>query len=192
LNKIKLNREVAAYRAGNEESLVYIFETINPLIEKASRDLENYIDEFTKFDCRVILELKRLIKTFKEDEHDFLSAAKAVIDRTKSQYYKRDSRNSKLYTSMNALETVEDEDKVGYQFADRRQNVEDEVLLNEKITLLAQGDNRRKIILTEWTKGATSKSISELLAQQLGGKADSHYRFIKRFKSECQNALAGY
>lgn len=183
MDKVHLNNLVISYREGDETALEEIFSTVNPLIEKASYEMEKFIDDFTKFDCRVIREIGRLVKTFDELEHDFLSSVKAIISRTKSQYYRRDSRKHSKLVSINALASVEDDDTLGYQFV-APDNVEEDVILNEKIALLAQGDFRKTVVLTEWIKGADDKSISLLLAQQIGGKAESHRKFITRFKTQ--------
>lgn len=189
MNKKQLNQMVMQYQNGDEYAMEAIFNAVNPLIEKASAEIERFVDEFTKFDCRTVVELKRLIKTFDGEKHDFLSSAKAVIDRTKSQYIRRDSRKSELHTSMEFLAEPQG-DALGYQFEDTLASVEDEVMFNEKIALLAEGDSRKTTILIEWARGAEDKSISELLAQLFGGNPTGHRSFIKRFKSKCQDRLA--
>lgn len=184
--KQQLNSLVGCYQRTEEEVyLREIFKQVNPIIERASRELEHLITDVTKFDCRVVLKAKKLIESFDEDKHDYLAAVKAIVSREKADFIRR--RRSKLEeTSLDALasgEGSEEGDGLGYQFKSS-ENVVGTILLNEKIALLAQGDSRKKVILNEWSKGADDKSISELLAQRFGGKAESHRKFITRFKTD--------
>lgn len=186
----QLNSLVVKYQNTREETyLTEIFRKVNPTIEKASKEIEHIITDVTKFDCRVILKAKNLIETFEEDKHDYLAAVKAIISKEKADFLRR-RRSKTEETSFEALAsgegTEEAGDGLGYQF-ESPEDVEGDVILKEKIALLAQGDPRKKVILAEWTKGAEDKAISELLAQRFGGKAESHRKFITRFKSrECQ------
>lgn len=183
-----INEWVRDYKNGNEGAIDGIFEAVRPIIEESSRELEPYVTVFTKFDCSVIKKLRRLAKTFNEGEHDFMSAAKAIILREKADFFKRrsdiDSEISK------ELLEGEDEEELGYQFEDVSADVEAEVLYKEKVDLLAQDDERKKVVLEHWTKGASDSSISELLAQLFGGKSESHRKFVRRFRKECQRILS--
>jgi hypothetical protein len=193
MNKQRVNSMVLAYQNGDETAFREIFDAINPMIERASREVEPFIEDFTKFDCRVVREIERLIKSFQYGSHDFMSSVKAVIERNKAQYIRRDSRKSSARVSMSKLEDgnkeSESDDNLGYQFKSTA-NTEDDVLFKERVTLLAQGDPRRKVILEQWSRGAEDLAISELLAQLFGGKSTGHRSFIKRFKTECRDRLA--
>lgn len=192
MNK-QLNNLVVTYQTTQDDFLIdEIFKSINPFIEKTSREIEHLIEDVTKFDCRMILKVKKLLETFDEEKDDFLSIVKTLISREKSDFIKRRSRKLEE-TSMNALTSGDSDEELGFQFEDPLARVEDEVVLNEKIALLAQDDLRRKIILTQWSKGADNKSISVMLAHQLGGNSESHRRFITRFRNdECRPLLKKY
>lgn len=182
----QLNSLVESYREGNKLALVEIFEHINPLIEKASKEIEMIVEDVTKFDCRMILKAKKLIEeTFNDSKGDFISVFKTTISLEKADFIKRRSRKLKE-TSLDALASGSEDGMAGYQF-EASDDVESEVLLKEKVALLAQGDSRKKVILTEWSKGANDKAISELLAQLYGGTAESNRVYISRFKTrECR------
>ncbi|MMZ61827.1 hypothetical protein D1872_239970 [compost metagenome] len=61
----------------------------------------------------------------------------------------------------------------------------------EKIAFLAEGDSRKLAILKAWTYQALNDSDTAiLLAQNYGGNTESHRRYVTRFKSRCQKALA--
>jgi len=188
MNKQHLNGLVLAYQNGNDAALNDLFAAVNPMIERASAEVEPFLDDFTKFDCRVIREISRQLKTFDYGRHDFLAMVKVIIQQSKSRFIKRNSRKSEGYVSMTSLEGDGEED-LGYQF-ESNANTEYDVEFNERVTLLAQGNPKKKCVLLQWSRGAEDKAISELLAQLYGGKAESHRKFIQRFKTECRNRLA--
>lgn len=188
MNKEKLNSLVIAYRRGNHEVLDEIFQTINPLIERASKEIEGKVADVTKFDCRLIIKAKKIVEeTFDEKKGDFISVFKTAVSREKEDFVNRRSK----YLDEVSMEFLAEPqgDELGYQFEDRRASVEDDIAYKEKVTLLAQGDERKEIILDQWTKGATDKSISEMLAHRFGGNEETHRRFITRFRPKCQNIL---
>ena len=61
----------------------------------------------------------------------------------------------------------------------------------ETITLLAQSDRRKELILNAWANGFTdNKEISSILADTLGGKSESHRKYIQRFRNDCRTELS--
>lgn len=187
MNKQKLNGLVLAYQNGDDTALAELFTTVNPMIERASLEVEPFLEDFTKFDCRVVREIKRQIDSFEYGRHDFLAAVKTIISQSKARFIRRNSRKSEGYVSMTALEGDGDEN-LGYQF-ESIESTEHDVFFKERVTLLAQGNPKKQTVLLQWSKGAEDKAISELLAQLHGGKAESHRKFIQRFKTECRNQL---
>lgn len=190
MDKQKLNSLVVSYKGGNELSLNEIFNTIQPLIEKAVTDISGFVDDTTKFECRMLLKAKRLAETFDERKHkSFYGAVKAVISKEKTYYLKKKARECELL-SLDLMESSDGDERAGYQFEDGSANVERDVLFKEKISLLAQGDSRKEIILSEWSKGVKDdKSIAMLLAQQYGGSIETHRSFLYRFRTKCQSLL---
>jgi hypothetical protein len=193
MNKQHINQMVLAYQNGDDTAMSDIFNAINPMIEKASREIEPFVEDFTKFDCRMVKKVQRLIQNFEYGKHDFLAAVKAIISKDKAQYIRRNTRKSEGYVSMTVLEggnkSEEGEESLGYQFKSK-DNTEHDVEFKERVTLLAQGNPKKETILLQWSRGAEDKAISELLAQLYGGKAESHRKFIQRFKTECRDRLA--
>jgi hypothetical protein len=188
LNKQQLNSLVASYKEGDNLALSKLFSEIHPLIERASLEVEPFVDNFTKFDCRVITEVKRQIDTFEHGKHDFLATVKTIISQSKARFIKRNSRNKEAYVSMTSLEGDGDEN-LGYQFKSLA-STEGDVLFKEQAALLAQGNPIKKFIIDQWSKGADNKSISEMLAHRFGGKSESHRKTIQRFKNDCKVALS--
>ena len=85
---------------------------------------------------------------------------------------------------------------VPYEIADTSINIENDVLdkldIQEKITLLAQGDLRKELILNAWTDGVTNDlELSRMLAHSTGGSVETHRKYIQRFRMKCQTKLAG-
>lgn len=104
---------------------------------------------------------------------------------TWSKLYKREEV---VYFSDMALDD-EEGNKEEFEPEDVLANIEGMLELEEKqkemVTLLAQNDHRRKLILTAWTKGFTNNlELSGILADTLGGKSESHRKFIQRFENE--------
>lgn len=185
MNRAQVDSLVQEYRGGNELALESIFRIVNPLIENASRMVEKVSDDPTKFDCRVLLKIKKAIED--PDVTNFIGYVKTIIDNEKSDFLTRRKRKRED-VSMTSLDGDEDED-LGYQFKSAA-STEADVMFKETVTLLAQGNPKRETILSQWAKGATDTSISELLAQLYGGNAKSHRVFVARFKTECRTRLA--
>lgn len=187
MKKHELNSLVLAHQNGDATAINDLFSAVHPLIERASVEVEPFLDDFTKFDCRVLREINRQLSTFEHGKHDFLAMAKTIISQSKARFIRRDSRKRESLVSMNALEGTGEED-LGFQFQSSS-NVEDDISFKERVTLLAQGNPKKQTVLLQWSKGAEDKAISELLAQLYGGKAESHRKFVQRFKTECRARL---
>lgn len=191
MERSQINSLVMSYKEGDEMALEELFRKVNPLIERASNELDRFVPDVTEFDCRMLIKIKHLIKGFSSEKHDFIAAVKSLITQEKSDFFNRRTKKLEEMSLEFLAEPDDGEDSLGYQFTDYGEDVEEKVLFKEKIALLAQGDPRKNLILNQWTKGATDTSISELLAQRFGGKAESHRKFISRFKSELRSELDG-
>jgi hypothetical protein len=185
LNKVLVNELAADYRNGNELALDEIFRKLNPLIENASRIIEKVSDDPTKFDCRVLLKIKKAIDD--PNIKDLAGYVKTIIGNEKSDFLTRRKRKREDI-SMTKFEGDGDED-LGYQF-ESTSNTEHDIEFKERVTELAQGDPIKETILLQWSRGAENKSISELLAQLYGGKAETHRKTVQRFKTECKARLS--
>jgi len=84
-----------------------------------------------------------------------------------------------------------DEQYETYEVEDELALIDDGILVNEKIALLAEGDSRKLAILNSWKNGCfNDSSTSVSLAKHFGGNSESHRKFINRFRTTCQKALA--
>src|SRR5690606_27356238 len=78
-----------------------------------------------------------------------------------------------------------------YEVEDELALIDDGILVNEKIAFLAEGDSRKLAILNNWQHGYYNDSnTSAFLAKRFGGNSESHRKFINRFRTTCQKALA--
>ena len=182
--KAIVNELVVNLRGGNELSFNEIFTIMYAHIEVVSRIVAKKHDDATKFEARV---LARMDKALADPRvNDFHGYVKAIINNEKADFVNRRKRQREDI-SMSAFES-DNEDDTGFQFVSKT-DVEAEVLYQERVTLLAQGNPKKEVILLNWTVGATDSAISEMLAHQFGGKAESHRKFIQRFRNDCRLAL---
>lgn len=185
--KRHLNSLAVSYRDGNEDAVDELFMAVAPYIERESNLISYYVDNFVKLDCRVTVKIKNFLEKFDEEKDDYLAVAKTIITRERFDFMNRRKRDAQMVSKDRAPEGT---DLNGWDIEDPLARAEDTVLFKEKITLLAEGDHRKELILLKWSEGEHDKNISELLAQRLGGKSESHRKFIGRFKTECKNRLA--
>ena len=84
-----------------------------------------------------------------------------------------------------------DADGITYDVIDDLAVVDDVIIVNEKIALLAEDDSRKLAILNAWSNGMFNDlEHAEFLAKQRGGNQAAHRKYIQRFRSQCQRALA--
>jgi hypothetical protein len=93
--------------------------------------------------------------------------------------------------SFEALAGGDVDGKKTYQFRDELALVDDGLITNEKIALLAEDDSRKLAILNAWSNGDYNDShTASVLADRHGGNAESHRKFITRFRTTCRGQLA--
>lgn len=174
----------------NPKNLIFIesameVDVIVSLVEQASRSIWHRIPDVTSFEhtCYVNIGMelaKGNVKTIEAMARYYIS--RAIARHIKKTKYVRLKSVEEI-----ASETDSHEDAMGYEPRDVLANVESGLEIKEAITLLAKGDRKRRLILTEWANGSTNDSeLSDTLASVLGGQARSHRKFIQRFRIECQ------
>lgn len=188
----QLNNLVIKYQDGDKNAINDICETVLPLIEKASENIWYKIRKQTDFECRCILKIKRAARNFEPSRGNFISLVHNIITHERSDFTER--RRRKLdESSYETLAGFDEESDQGYQFkdvlADVAGNTEGQVIFQEKIALLAQGDSEKLFILTEWSKCASDTAIAEVLANRKGKTLYSQKMVISRFRTKCQKLL---
>lgn len=106
---------------------------------------------------------------------------------------RHEERLKKYGVSLITMQYTEPDDDtpLEYEVPDDLAIIDRDLELKEKIAFLAEGDPRKMAILNAWTyKQFSDSSTAVLLAQSYGGKAESHRKYVSRFKSQCQKALA--
>lgn len=91
------------------------------------------------------------------------------------------------FTNEERDRTFQIEDENFVPMIDRILAEESESEVQKEISVLANGDVKKEFILKAWANGLTNDlDLSRLLAQSLGGKAESHRKYIARFRANCQ------
>ncbi|MEC2215087.1 hypothetical protein [Bacillus velezensis] len=155
-----------------------------PYVVREAEKLAHLIPDSTSFEQECYQAIGRALENLADNGREKKALIQRIIRETRHRFMKsRRSRNEVTIEAINEEGTV-------WEPEDTLASVEGEVLLKEKVALLAQDDERKKLILDTWTRGCTNDTeISTLLAQRFGGNAPSHRKFIQRFRSNCQREL---
>ncbi|MED1742042.1 hypothetical protein P4U97_21530 [Bacillus swezeyi] len=155
-----------------------------PFVIKESSKIAHLIPDFTSFEQECYQEIGRALERHRSNGRDKKALIRFAIREVKYRVLKNRKLRSDSYFEQHT------EGERVWEPVDVLADVEGEVLLKEKIALLAQDDPRKKTILAIWNRGCTNDSeISSLLAERFGGNPESHRKFIRRFRVHCQNQL---
>lgn len=188
----QLNKTLLAAKAGCVNSMWEIKYRFLDLIHTLSEDNRNSIANQSDFeeDCFKVIEetVARYDITKGEFPQLLYRCLTRRLSRTKARFKKR---LKQAVVVPFPLKTDDDGEEVEIDIIDDMAAVDNEIMLNERIAGLATGDPRKLVILKSWTDPYYCDSeTAVLLAEQLGGKAESHRKEIARFRSKCQKALA--
>lgn len=158
------------------------------IVQNVSESIWHRLPDVTVFEHFCYVEIGKAIA------HGNISSIEGfagyIARRAAARHLKRTGYESPKMFSEMASENREDEEEVEYEPIDVLADVESEVINKETVTLLAEGDCRRKKVLEGWALGNTNDSqISRSLARSFGGNADSHRKFVQRFRTSCQDKL---
>ena len=158
------------------------------LVQRASDKIWHSLPDVTSFEHTCYTNIGR--ELLKGEVKSLNSMAKYYISRAMARHLKR-TKYVRPDTFSEIANEINDEEEMTFEPTDVLANVEDEVLTKEMTALLAQDDQRKLVILGSWTIGNDNNTeISRLLAQSVGGKIESHRKFIQRFRNECREKLA--
>jgi len=170
-----------------EEAMKY--REIVELVAKASERIWHKLPDVTSFEHTCYRNIGE--ELLKGGVKSVRKMAKYYIRRAEARHIKETQYQH--HESLEALARYDDYSNEGFEPVDVLADVEGEALANmsakEKVTLLAQDDNRQKKILKAWLKGDSDTEISRSLARSLGGNESGHRSYIKRFKKTCQQRL---
>lgn len=157
-----------------------------PYIHHESERIAGIVPDQTSFEQRTLLSIGYWLDRYRENGRDKRALIQRIIKRESITYLKQTKRATAL-----SIEGMRDEGKASWEPEDVLSDVEGAILLKEKTALLSQGDLRKEMILTNWSRGCTNMSeIAMLLSQHFGGNIEAHRKFIRRFRLNCQRVLA--
>lgn len=155
-----------------------------PFVINESRKIEHRVSDVTSFEYECYHYIGAALDRYKDNGRE----KKALIQKIIREVRNRFLTNRKPRDEV-SIDSIKEGENI-WEPRDVLADVEGEVLLKEKIALLAQGDLRKKTILEIWNRGCTNDSeISSLLAKRFGGNPESHRKFIRRFRIHCQDQL---
>ncbi|MDH6597583.1 hypothetical protein [Bacillus aerius] len=157
-----------------------------PYIHHESERIAGSVPDQTSFEQRTLLSVGYWLDRYRENGRDKRALIQRIIKRESITYLKQTKRAAAL-----SIEGMRDGGNISWEPKDVLADVESEVLLKEKTALLAQGDLRKEMILTNWSRGCTNNTeIAMLLARHFGGNIEGNRKYIQRFRLKCQRELA--
>lgn len=190
----EINSLIAAYQNGDESALESLCKEFLPLLTSMSEKVWYKVKDNAKMECWCLRQLKYTLKKFDSRKGKARSLIIKTIAQERSKFL-RGVRGGeyKEPISMESLANEDDEGNVTpYETNDVLANVvENEVVegvsLNEKITLLAQGDPVKLAILNAWKDGIYNDlELSRMLAHSFNGNQESYRKKIQRFRNTCK------
>lgn len=178
-----------------KENLIFVekamsYPKVIEAVEEVSSRIWYKIPNITSFEHTCYVNIgKEIDKGIVENVE---SLARYIIKRAAARHVNRSIYEApKLFSELEIeLKRSNEDSDVEFEPEDVLANVENQVLQKEMIALLAQ-DDRSKKVLEAWSKGNTNASeISRFLAETLGGKTETHRKFIQRFENKLRRDLA--
>lgn len=184
----KLNRLATLAGKGCKDSIEDLCRHYLPYITEISERYKNRLSSETSFECTCLKMIERTIEEFDKSKGNFDRLVRSSIYNLTRVYLARGSRRLEKLLSINRDDENGEGDGVSiHELQDHTEDVAGKVNVKEMIAFLAEGDPRKEMILRCWSDGLTNDTkLSELLAQQFGGKARSHCKFIQRFRDRCR------
>lgn len=132
-----------------------------------------------------------VVRTFSPEKGDVYKLVMWNLRELLKQHRKRFSARPKVLSMSNTV--GESGAELGTQIIDDSASaiIDDKLMVNEKIALIAKGDPRKEMILKLWACGIDeTKHIARVLAKNCGGNISSHRIYTHRFRARCRKALA--
>ena len=175
------------------ENLIYVAEAMKfpevvRLVENASRQIWYKVKDETSFEYICYRNIGKAL--VEDDVKSVTGLAYIIISKAAGWCIK--NRPREKFSYIEDLAHNPDEEDVRIEVLDELADVESEVMANEMVAFLAEGDQRNEMILNAWKYGEFNFSaIAKDLAESFAGtKAESHRKHIQRFRSECERVLA--
>lgn len=192
LNKQQLNILATNAKNGDSDAMWEVKYHFQKMIHQMSEYNRNRLNQ-ADFEDECFKIIEDTVMRFEAEKGDLPQLVVNFIKRRLGRSTKRYSKKTKAdeYVTVPMVHNENTDGFTEYEIQDDLAIVENEILYNERITGLAAGDSRKLAILNTWSEPEYNDSkTAEELALQCGGKAESHRKFIVRFRSECKKALA--
>lgn len=194
MNNEELNKLAVKAGTGCSDSYLAILTHFLPRIYSTSDYIWHSVTDQTKFEESCISGIESSIKRFEYGRGNFSAMVNWMIVRYSHQYCGRFKKKRRGY-SHESIEEPTKTDRTGnivsLEVTDDLAIVDDELIVTEKVALLAEDDSRKLAILTAWTNGEFNDSeTASFLAKRYGGNSESHRKFINRFRITCRKTLA--
>ncbi|WP_337102388.1 hypothetical protein [Paenibacillus sp. YIM B09110] len=194
MNNEQLNILAVKAREGSEVSYHEILQHFLPKIYRMSQNIWHSVVNETHFEQSCLVGIQDAIKRFDPEKGAFSTQVnyrfRQALWRSTTRLKKR-RRGYEIDSLDVSSSDVEDERSNNYEVEDNLAVIDDSILVHEKIALLAEDDSRKLAILNAWSNGEYNDSdTASFLAKRYGGNSESHRKFINRFRTTCQKALA--
>lgn len=157
------------------------------LVQKTSQRLWHRVKDETVFEYACYREVGKVL--LKEDVRSVAGIAKRIVSRIERWFLK--NRQKDYIPSLESLAVQDDNgDEHILEIADDSSNTEDLIERKDVANLLAEGSDKKRMIVDLWLLGCNDSEISEVLAETFGGKKESHRKAVQRFKRECREKLS--
>lgn len=191
-NDQQLNSLAILAHNGCRESMWEIKSKFLKFIHTLSDSCRNDISSQSDFEEECFKIVEETVKSFDAASGDFaqllVQNIKRRLGRSRTRFKQCKKRDKP--GPMPIISDGEDGNEP-FDIKDDLAIIDERLLLNEKITGLAAGDLRKLAILNSWLDPYYNDSTTAAsLARSVGGKPESHRKFIGRFRTECQKALA--
>lgn len=189
--KQKLNNLAEEARRGCGKSIWEIRGYFLPVIHRLSEKHWHLLRSQDSFESSCFQRIDEAVRKFDSQKGSFerlvLHQFRNLLKQQIFRYYAR----RRLTVSINDRYSNDEGDRsLELDITDGLAAVDDKFLAKEKVALLAEGDLRKLVVLRAWLQGITSDSeIALFLAEQFGGKTDSHRKYVIRFRTVCRQLL---
>lgn len=191
MDKEKLNTLAVKSASGCQKSTDAILQHFIPIVRRMSQSIWYLLIDETSFEHECYYRIKLAARKYDPlGGRSFSNYVVYNLTLVRKMHLKRREIGRDKLTSIEALAS-RDDDATPYEVIDNLAVIDDRYLVNEKIALLAEDDSRKLAILNAWSNGEYNDSdTASFLAKRCGGNSESHRKFINRFRTTCQKALA--
>lgn len=168
--------------------IVYEVAWVIRRIYEVSDKIRTSLVDQTLFEERCIERVGEYLNKDKDNKQHRRYIERMIKEVASSVSTRNKNEHAELFISLSTGN--DEEEEIEFEPVDVLTDVESEIMKQETIALLTQ-DDRSKKVLEAWSIGNTNNTeISRMLTHTMGGKTETHRKFIQRFEKECRDKLA--